>query len=488
VAAVLGAAVVLTTAPTVGDYVWSPYYRISVTPLTELFERETGQITRFEQPVGHSLTVNNDYHQMILDLSPVEREHPFLAGWRSFYDAPYRQAEALPPGPVLVVGAGTGNDVSAALRRTDRAVTAVEIDPAIAELGARLHFEQPYRDPRVTLVVDDARSFFHRTEEKYALVVFGFLDSHRLLSAFSSVRLDNFIYTREAMAEVRGLLVPGGRVALSFASVHPWINARLLKLLDEELDLTTAVEKDARGYVNGTLYMNARVPEGFEPPPPSRSIKAIVPTDDWPFLYLRERAIPGHNLAFLVVAVLLSAGALLILPRGERRIRLPYLFLGAAFFLLETSNVVRMSLLYGSTWWVNTVVFAGILVLVLLSNLTAATWRIPLGACLAALGVGILLAAWLPSEMLLALSPGPRAVVAVILFLGPVYFGGLIFARLIARETRLFEAYGSNVLGAVLGGATEYLSLILGFRFLLAVALAFYFVVFLLLRRSGSQV
>jgi hypothetical protein len=44
------------------------------------------------------------------------------------------------------------------------------------------------------------------------------------------------------------------------------------------------------------------------------------------------------------------------------------------------------------------------------------------------------------------------------------------------------------VLGAVLGGPTEYLSLILGFRFLLVVALAFYFVVFLGLRRSGSQV
>jgi hypothetical protein len=75
-------------------------------------------------------------------------------------------------------------------------------------------------------------------------------------------------------------------------------------------------------------------------------------------------------------------------------------------------------------------------------------------------------------------------VVAVALFLGPVYFGGLVFARLIAREARLFEAYGSNVLGAVLGGAAEYLSLLMGFRFLLALALAFYVVVFVLLRRG----
>jgi hypothetical protein len=232
--------------------------------------------------------------------------------------------------------------------------------------------------------------------------------------------------------------------------------------------------------------MNARGPEGFEAPAPRRQIQEMAPTDDWPFLYLRGRTIPGHNLAFLAVAMLLSAGALLILPRGERRIRLPYLFLGAAFFLLETSNVVRMSLLYGSTWWVNTVVFAGILVLVLLSNLTAAVWRVPLGVCLVALAVGILLAAWVPSGALLALPPWPRGVVAVALFLGPVYFGGLVFARLISRETRLFEAYGSNVLGAVLGGSAEYMSLVLGFRFLLALALAFYFLVFLLLRRDAA--
>ena len=212
----------------------------------------------------------------------------------------------------------------------------------------------------------------------------------------------------------------------------------------------------------------------------------MVPTDDWPFLYLRHRAVPTHNRVFLGLALFLAAGALLLLPRGERRIRLPYFFLGAAFFLLETSNVVRMSLLYGSTWGVNTVVLAGILVLVLLSNLTAHFWRVPLGLCLAALSSGIVLAAGVPSEWLLALPPWPRAAVAVALFLGPVYFGGLVFARLITREARLFEAYGSNVLGAVLGGAAEYLSLLMGFRFLLALALAFYVVVFVLLRKGGD--
>jgi SAM-dependent methyltransferase len=484
-AALLGVALVAATHAQGQRYVWSPYYRIQAEPLERVRERGGG-FAELGETVGHVLRVNNDFHQMMLDLRPRTREHAFLSDWRAFYDAPYAAHDGLgplPPGDVLVVGAGTGNDVAAALRRTARRVTAVEIDPAIAGLGRRLHAERPYADPRVTLVVDDARSFFNgQPDGRYAIVVFGFLDSHRLLSAFSSVRLDNFVYTREGMAEVRRLLAPGGRAALSFASNQAWIHERLLALLDDAFSRPTLFSVDRAGYANGVLYLNQR---SAPLETPRRS--ALVPTDDWPFLYLRERAIPGHNLMFLLVAAAMSAAALLVLPRGERRLRLPYFLLGAAFFLLETSNVVRMALLYGSTWWVNTVVFAGILVLVLLSNLTAARFRVPLGACLGLLALLILAAALVPAAAFLALPAWPRAAAAVALLLGPVYFGGLVFARLIERETRLYQAYGSNVLGAVLGGSAEYVSLVLGFRFLLALALLLYLAVFLLLRRGGSD-
>ena len=239
---------------------------------------------------------------------------------------------------------------------------------------------------------------------KYAAVVFGFLDSHRLLSAFGSVRLDNFIYTQEAMVDVRRLLAPGGRVALTFASTRPWIHSRLLKLVGQGLGGSTSTVYPPSGYAYGTLYLGERGPR--ETPAGADLGGRLVPSDDWPFLYLRERSIPSHNVLFLVVAVALSAGAFLVLPKGERRIRVPYLLLGAAFFLLETSNVVRMALLFGSTWWVNTVVFAGILALVLLANLTASRWHVPISLCVAALSVGILAAAMLPTGLLLELSPG----------------------------------------------------------------------------------
>jgi SAM-dependent methyltransferase len=431
------------------------------------------------------LTVNNDYHQMMLDLRSGSQQNAFIADWRQLYEAPYAsyaELAPLPPGRILIVGAGTGNDVAAALRKTARLVTAVEIDPAIAAIGRARHPERPYSDPRVTLVIDDARSFFHRARSgEYAAVVFGFLDSHRLLSAFGSVRLDNFMYTSEAMAEVRRLLVPGGRVALTFASNRPWIHARLLSLVGQSFGGRAWTVFPPYGYANGILYLAERGSQAGASAGDTGG--ALVPNDDWPFLYLRERRIPPYNVLFLVVALALSGAAFFVLPKGERRIRVPYFLLGAAFFLLETSNVVRMALLFGSTWAVNTVVFAGILALVLLANLTAARWRVPLSACVAAVGLGILLAAMLPAGQLLELPIGARAAAAVVVYLGPVFFGGLIFARLIENEARLFEAYGSNVLGAVLGGSAEYLSLVFGFRFLLALALAFYLGVFVLLRR-----
>jgi len=38
-------------------------------------------------------------------------------------------------------------------------------------------------------------------------------------------------------------------------------------------------------------------------------------TDDWPFLYLKDRSIPGHYQAFILTIVLLGVLALLLLPR-----------------------------------------------------------------------------------------------------------------------------------------------------------------------------
>ena len=66
---------------------------------------------------------------------------------------------------VLILGAGSGTDVAAALKHGAKHVDAVEIDPTIIRLGRELHPDRPYHDPRVTVINDDARHFLRTTDE-----------------------------------------------------------------------------------------------------------------------------------------------------------------------------------------------------------------------------------------------------------------------------------------------------------------------------------
>jgi len=482
------------TIPFADRFIWSPYYRIFVDPISQIIDKEKGLPVHFEQTVGYALTVNNDYHQMMLDLREREREHPFFASWRALYDEPYIDDERLPPGPILIVGAGTGNDVSAALRRTKRMIYAVEIDPVIASLGKKYHPEKPYQNPRVKLIINDARTFFHQTKIRFSLVVFGFLDSHQLLSSFSSLRLDNFVYTQESMNQVKHILLPNGKVTITFASNRLWIHERLSKLLQQSFGQPTKIIKENGKitYTDATIYENFNTSERlgrvrlYPTGKTYDEIKGLcLSTDDWPFLYLFYPNIPDHYLPFLLLIVIMGFSALLLLPKSERRIRFPYFFLGAAFFLLETSNVVSLSLLYGSTWTVNLFVFSGILLLVLLGNLTSSFVKnIRLNLIFPLLFLSVTVAYFVPVSVLFSIETDTiRDLIAIIVFLGPVYFSSIIFAVLIRNEQNLFQAYGSNILGAVIGGACEYLSLLFGFKFLLGIVIVFYLLTYLLLRQ-----
>ena len=93
----------------------------------------------------------------------------------------------------LVLGAGSGNDMAAALRNRAAEVDAVELDPEIFKLGSELHPERSYDNPKVQMHLNDARNYLRRSALPYDLIVLGWLDSHRLFSSFSNVRQDNFV-------------------------------------------------------------------------------------------------------------------------------------------------------------------------------------------------------------------------------------------------------------------------------------------------------
>lgn len=489
------AVVVVLSASVAAEFIWSPYYKIRIAPLNQIYDLKNQQLAQISNTKTYSLTVNNDYHQFAMDLSPRTGEHAFFQSWRWLYDRPYQTAEknSAPDGPILIVGSGTGNDVAAALRNTkDTLIDAVEIDPAILKLGQQYHPERPYDNPRVKIINDDARSFFTRADKKYSKIIFGFLDSHTLMSSFSSVRLDNFVYTKESMEQVKNILLPGGEVWLTFASNKPWLHQRLINLLDSVFDYPTTFEIDSVNlYANGFIYKNGKAAAGTEVvvEKPSFDPNVKIPTDNWPFLYMKNPTIPNQYLIFMMWIIILGISFLSLLKKEERGIKLTYFFMGAGFFLIETSNIVSLSLLYGSTWIVNITVFLGILSLILLGNLACQITAKPRYTLLFILLLSSVTASYLiqPSSLLMIDSAIIQSLLAGLIFLGPVFFASLIFGHLIKQETNLPQAYGSNLLGAAIGGSLEYFSLMLGIKPLLLITFAFYLVAFIHLKSKAKR-
>src|SRR5262249_17405183 len=134
---------------------------------------------------------------------------------------------------VLIIGAGSGNDVAAALGQGAAHVDAVEIDRALYELGASDHPDRPYADDRVTVHIDDGRSFLHGTSQRYYLVVYAVVDSLVLQSGYSSVRLESFLFTREAFDDIRAHLKPGGVFAAYNSYRQGWLVGRLTGMLTD---------------------------------------------------------------------------------------------------------------------------------------------------------------------------------------------------------------------------------------------------------------
>jgi len=441
--------------------------------------------------VGTIVEANKSYHLRAIDLS-----EPFVAAHGERFGRLRQMADAynLPyllharPKRVLVVGAGAGNDVAAALRHGAEQVDAVEIDPAIAWIGARYHPEQPYADARVRLIIDDARAFMRRAQGGYDLIVFGLLDSHTLLSGFSSVRLDNFMYTAEAFAEARRLLADGGVVALSFSSgPESFICRRIYRML--EATFGTSPRCFATGYDAGTLLVGGAVPrdeiDAREVTAQVASVASFPPatSDDWPFLYLPERRIPRGYLWLIVVLAAVSVGWVGAMRGRRARFDGHFFFLGAAFLLIETKGITELALVFGTTWVVSSVVIAAVLVVILLANLYVSRVRQPrLAIHYAMLAAGLLGGYLIPIRRLLDVGWYAAAIGATALLMVPLLFAGVIFASSLRRCNSVPSAFSSNLLGAILGGLCEYVSMAVGFRPLYLIAMALYAASFACLR------
>ena len=463
VGAVLVVLLAVAVLPEFGDTVWSRYQKL-VGHTIPAGPGGTGSSSP-----GYRIEISDVFYQVALDLRPAAVEEMGNNPYPHYDGA----MTVLPPDArVLIVGAGTGNDVAAALRAGASHVTAVDIDPAIVEMGRAHHPESPYSDPRVEVVVDDARAAFHKLpRQSYDAVVFGLLDSHTQLG-MSSVRLDNYVFTLESLEAVRGLLRPGGHIVLTAAVFRPWFKDRFSAMLGASCD-SEVMMNGHRGW----LSYACRVADPAAPPPGPAEVDAVLPTDDWPFLYLPTRGIP---LAYLIVVGLLFIASLAVLRSKGLRFehwnpQVAHLFfLGAAFLLMEVHAVNRLALLFGTTWLVSAVTIAIVLTLIVAANLTVPL----LGRHAYRVGYPLLFASLLISFVIEPgniVGSGTGASVAFgLTLLSPVYFAGIVFARSFSLSAMAGPAIAANMFGSAVGGWVEYLSMIVGFRALVLMAMCFY--------------
>ena len=150
-------------------------------------------------------------------------------------------------------------------------------------------------------------------------------------------------------------------------------------------------------------------------------------------------------------------------------------FLGAGFMLLETKGVVHLALLFGSTWIVNSIVFFSVLVLILLSNLFV--WAVKpknLWPYYGLLITSLLVNTYVPMSTFLALPGAAKVFISCAVIFVPIFFAGVIFATAFRDSRQPDVDFGSNIGGVILGGLSEYFSLMVGFNYLLFIAIAFY--------------
>ncbi len=459
---------------------WSPYNRIEVSTDPPLRTPDGTLVSP-----GYSVFVQSLFHQRMLALSP--ERWPQLSGLlsreRAHYDFPYR---LLSPQRVLILGAGTGNDIAAALRNGARVVDAVEIDPMILAVGRKLHPDRPMQDPRVRPIVADARAVLERPGPAYDLIVFGTLDAHLgfYSSIASSIRLDNYVYTVESLRRALARLTPGGAVYANVYIEFPWVATRLQRMIEEAggvTPLTTSprVEGENASYLFGPVTRSAgvaaaRLVAGFSAETLQRNPPGPSARDDWPFLYLRSRRVPPVIL--LSGALVLGAGFLLVrfVIGGVRRLDRHFFFLGAGFLLVETRTIAQLALLFGTTWRVSAIAISAILAAVLLANgVVRQTGPLPRPFLYVGLAVSLLVGTVVPVGA--ALGAGSLAAWGMTLILAlPVVFSSLVFSSSIADQTDLAPILASNLAGGVLGGLLENVSLVIGISALGFVALAVY--------------
>ena len=119
----------------------------------------------------------------------------------------------------LVIGPGGGRDLASALTFGAHHIDAVEINPIIANDVMRGQFREfsggIYTNPRVTVTIDDGRSFVRRTTNRYDVIQASLVDTWAATAAGAYTLTENTLYTVEAFNDYLDHLTDNGVLTIT---------------------------------------------------------------------------------------------------------------------------------------------------------------------------------------------------------------------------------------------------------------------------------
>lgn len=474
---------------------WSPYSKLTV----DMVDTERSSVVGEGSFVLYS---NNAYFHSGMKVLPMDKEAEFLAKkptteqdklilhYYRHYKTPFEIAPRLDD--VLVLGAGSGNDVAYGLMHGVGRIDGVEIDPIISTFGKTIHPNKPWTDPRAQVHTQDARTYLRYSDRKYDLVLFADLDPGATINTSSFLRVDNFVYTVESMRSALRMLKPNGLVALAFATgpnsivtdrlyktIETASGAKPLTFVDEQWDAVVFF------FGPGAKNLDPQKTLAMEPglklwPPDGKNVDTRACLDDWPFLYTNFH-VEGMILYFSVLLVAVVVPALLTILKTPQSSSISpgewgnMFFLGQAFMLVETKSITQLSLLFGATWLVSSVVILTILILAWLANLVVMKLpRAPLPVLYGGLTICLLADFFFRVPETTTLHPVALGALAALFACCPILFGSMTFSRCFKDTSRPLELLSANLLGVAFGGLTENLCLWFGLKGLPIVGMVLY--------------
>lgn len=229
----------LKTAPPIYEK-WNSYSRIAV----------TGDPETYSYPITEGTSMIYVPHELIKQLYLTidgSAETTLTSYQGKVEDLDYLKDDAKEfvyhlrsDAKVLIIGAGGGRDILAALALGQKSVRAVEVNGDILHaVNGRFgdftgHLD---RNPRVTFVNDEARSYLARVQEHFDIIQASFIDTWAATAAGGLSLTENGLYTTQAWKLFFGRLAPDGILSFSrwFFPNHFEEAYRLVSLAAESL-------------------------------------------------------------------------------------------------------------------------------------------------------------------------------------------------------------------------------------------------------------